>query len=100
MMFDVVWTYEAIATFEANIEYLEKKWSRKEIVRFIQKSEVAINLIEKNPLLFPASKRRLQIRKVLIVKQITLYYQIDSNKNCIYLLTFWNNFQNPKKLKY
>lgn len=100
MAFKIIWTQEAITTFELNIEFLKNRWTEREIKRFVLKTQETILLIQKNPLLFPISKKSKQIRKTLIVKQISLFYRFSSEINTIYLLTFWNNFQNPKKLKY
>jgi len=99
MAYKIIWSAEADKTFEANIKYLEDNWSENEIINFVNKSFEIIDVISKTPLLFKQSKTSKRIRKALIVKQISLYYRINNSKNTIELITFWNNFQNPKKLK-
>ena len=92
------WTEEANKSFAENISYLGNEWNEKAIEDFIGKTEAALILIEKNPLLFPAVNNKKVFRKCLVVKQISLYYKI--RKDRIDLISFWNNYQNPKKLKF
>lgn len=91
------WTQEAIDSFADNISYLRNEWNEKVIQDFIENTEATLILIEKNPLLFPAVNKKKIFRKCLIVKQISLYYKIKKDR--IDLISFWNNYQNPKKLK-
>jgi len=93
----VLWSTEAIYTFEQNITYLQNEWNEGVIESFINKVDDAIVLIGQNPLLFPTLNKKKQIHRCLVVKQITLYYKIEGNQ--VHLLTFWNNYQNPKRLK-
>ena len=93
----VFWTTEAEETFNQNISYLEEEWNAAVIENFIYKTEEAINAIAQHPFIFPSINKRKQIHKCLVVKQVSVYYQILENR--IDLLTFWNNYQNPKKLK-
>ena len=93
----VVWSSEASYTFEQNIIYLQTEWNESVIDSFITRTEQAIELISKNPLLFPVLNKKKAIHRCVIVKQITLYYHVADNY--VLLLTFWNNYQNPKKLK-
>jgi hypothetical protein len=97
MSYKVFWTGEAEQTFNDNIAYLELKWTETVIANFINKTEEAISVIKANPQLFPRINKKKNIHKCLVVKQISLYYKVLDNR--IYLLTFWNNYQNPKKLK-
>ncbi len=99
MAYKIIWSAEADKTFEANIKYLEDNWSENEIINFVNKSFEIIDVISKTPLLFKQSKTSKRIRKALVVKQISLYYRVNNSKTTIELITFWNNYQNPKKLK-
>ena len=97
MNYNVYWTTEAEETFNKNITYLEQEWTETVIEGFINKTEEIINTIQANPLLYPVVNKRKGIHKCLIVKQVSLYYRITENR--LELLTFWNNYQNPMKLK-
>ena len=98
MSLKVFWTKEAEVSFNKNIDYLNDEWSEAVIEQFVFKTEDAIATIEKHPTLYPSINKKKRIHKCLIVKQISLYYVILDDR--IDLLTFWNNFQNPKKLKF
>jgi hypothetical protein len=97
MNYKVFWSQEAEETFKQNILYLEYEWTEAVIENFINRTEDSINTIRANPLLFPKINKKKNIHKCLVVKQVSLYYVIEGNS--INLLTFWNNYQNPKKLK-
>lgn len=93
----VIWLDEAVETFEQNIVFLSREWGDSVIEKFVAKTEQAIDLICKNPLAFPFSNKKKRIHKCVVVKQITLYYSVVGTE--IHLLSFWNNYQNPKRLK-
>ena len=44
-----------------------------------------------------SSKRNL--RSFVISKQTTLFFSVNKKDNVINLILFWNNKENPKKLK-
>jgi hypothetical protein len=50
--------------------------------------------------MFVASGKHKNIRKAIIDKNNSLFYQVDKKNRRIYLLTFFDNRQNPKKLKF
>jgi len=50
--------------------------------------------------MFIASGKQKNIRKAIIDKNNSLFYQVDKKNRRIYLLTFFDNRQNPKKLKF
>ena len=99
MAYEIVWSVEAEKAFKANIKYLEEDWSENEIANFINKTFDAIDIIKESPLIFKQSLKSKRIRKAIIVKQISLFYKINNSTNTIELITFWNNYKNPKKLK-
>ena len=97
MSYKVFWTTEAEETFNQNISYLENEWTEAVIENFISKTEESINTLKVNPLLYPLVNKKKSIHKCLVVKQVSLYYQVVAMR--IYLITFWNNYRDPKKLK-
>jgi plasmid stabilization system protein ParE len=96
----IKWSDEAVKTFDDNIVYLMKEWSENEIRKFIKQTNTKIKSIELNPKLYRRSEKNPQIRRAGINKNITLFYQYLPTKMDVFLLTFWNNRQDPKKLKY
>jgi len=92
----ISWTPEAEFTFNNIIEYLNAEWSEKEVRNFVRKTINILELIAEYPNLFKASKKK-NIRIGLITKQISIIYRVKKNK--IQLLSFWDNRQDPDKMK-
>ena len=93
------WSKEAEDTFDEIIKYLESNWTEKEIQNFVGSANKVIEQIEKNPYQFKASRFH-KIRKALITKHISLFYFVNEADKVIELYAFWDNRQNPKKLRY
>ncbi len=93
----IIWTPDAVETFKQNVSYLTEEWNDVVVETFIAKTEEVIATISTHPLLYPTTLKGTGIHKCLVVKQISLYYRILDDR--IDLLLFWNNYQNPKKLK-
>jgi len=97
MALKIEWSDEAENTYLDILSYLENNWSRKEVLKFIKRTETLLETILIQPYLFKASQNQ-PIRKAVIGKQNSLFYRIDNDR--IYLLTFWDNRQNTAKSKY
>lgn len=99
MALKIRWTPEAEENFSSIIDYLEREWSEKEIRKFAQKTQKIITQIANHPGMFKALGRD-EIRKAVITRQTSLFYQIDEKANLITLLAFWDNRKNPESLKF
>lgn len=97
-MVQIIWTELARLEYWENIEYLEREWTLNEVYNFMDKTGDLIGLLEKKNLTFKPTNYE-GIFQVTVTKQITLFYRILENKD-IELLRFWNNYQEPKKLKF
>lgn len=95
MAYPVIWSPVAKLTYYQILEYLEEKWTEKELKVFINRTEEVINHIRKNPRLYPYS-RESKTFKCVVVKQVSLFYQFKQQN--IELLLFWDNRQDPEKL--
>lgn len=93
----VIWTNRARITYLTVLDYLDEYWTYKELIKFISKTELIIKTIEKNPRIYPESEIFKGIRKAHIDKNNSMFYEIEESK--IYLLTFFDNRQNPNKLR-
>jgi plasmid stabilization system protein ParE len=91
-----VWSDDALIDYNQNIDYLQKEWSEQVALEFVEDVEATIELIKDFPELYPLTEY-LGVRKALVRKQITLFYRIKDNE--IHLIRFWNNYQDPKRLK-
>jgi hypothetical protein len=95
---EIIWSSKARITFFGVLDYLDKNWTRKEMIQFNLKTQIIINAIRKNPGIFPASVKFKEVRRAIIDKNNSLFYKIDDHPQKIYLLTFFDNRQNPVKL--
>jgi plasmid stabilization system protein ParE len=92
--YKILWTDHALDELEKTIEYLEIKFSEKELKRLAQKIESITELISQNPKLFPKSDKK-EVYRVTILKFNTMYYRLQDDT--IEILSFFSNRQNPKK---
>lgn len=92
----IVWSHLAKIDYWKNIEYLEENWTFTDVVNFINEVELLIDLLKANNVTFLKTNYK-NVCKVVLNKQITLYYFID-NKT-ITLLRFWNNYQDLDNFK-
>ncbi len=95
---EIIWSAKAKITFFSVIDYLNENWTKKEMIQFNQRTHITLNAIVKNPGIFPASSKNKEIRKAIIDKNNSFFYKIDSYHQRIYLLTFFDSRQDPKKL--
>jgi hypothetical protein len=93
---DVIWAPQAKKDYWQNIDYLEAEWTFQDVVNFIDKVDNIIHLLLKNNIEFISTNYK-NVNKVVITKQITLYYRINSNS--VELLRFWNTYQDLENFK-
>ena len=93
---NVIWSPQSRKDYWQNIEYLEAEWTFQDVENFIEKIDDTILLLLKNNIKFISSNYK-NVDKVVITKQITLYYR--TNKNAIELLRFWNTYQDLENFK-
>ena len=92
MALTINWSDGAIADFKQITVFLNKCWLEKEVTEFVLKAESVIKVISIQPYLYPESSFN-QLRKAIITKQTSVYYLVQDQE--IYLITFWDNRQNP-----
>ena len=92
----IKWTLKSRNDYWQNIEYLENYRSEKTILNFIFEVKNTLDLLEKGNVIFIESDYP-EVFKIVIIKQITLYYSIKNGT--IYLLRFWNNYQDLSNFK-
>ena len=90
------WTSKSRNDYWKNIEYLERDWTNKEVLNFIDNVEYAIGLLKNDNVIFITTEYK-NTYKMVIIKQITLFYSIKNET--IYLLRFWNNYQDFNNFK-
>ena len=97
-MFDIIWSQPAKDDYWQNIDYLHENWTEQVVQNFINAVDRHLDIISNNPKTFALTEYR-NVHSVLIVKQIRLFYRITDN-NTVELIRFWNNYQNPDRLKF
>lgn len=95
--YKIIWTDEALANLAKIINYLEQRWTEREIRTFSRLLDRQINLIQSHPEIFPTTSTSNRLRKSVLTKQTTIYYRIDEME--IRIVTLFDNRQNPGKLK-
>jgi plasmid stabilization system protein ParE len=93
---EIIWSPQSKKDYWQNIDYLEAEWTFQDVVNFIEKVENTLQLLLQNNIEFTATNYK-NTNKVVIQKQITLYYRINSDK--IELLRFWNTYQDLENIK-
>jgi plasmid stabilization system protein ParE len=92
---EIVITEQAEIKLREIVFYLKFEFGNVVAKSFLDKFEHHISLIKKE---FTIGKKENNIYySLLIIKQIRVYYKII--ENTIYILTFFDTRQNPKKLK-
>ncbi len=86
MDYKLFWTEEAINNLEDIIGYLQFRWTQKEVNAFKTKLSKQIELICSNPYMFPLSTYNTRLRKAVLSKQTSIFYELkDSNIYITYL---------------
>jgi len=94
--YKLIWSDEALNNLKGIIDYLENRWTKREIVKFAQLLDKQLRLIEYNPYLFAESDKSNGLRKSVLSRQTTIYYRIINFE--IQIVTLFDNRQNPNKL--
>mgnify|MGYP001489681139 CR=1 FL=1 len=98
MAYKVVWLKRSIKKLEKIVYYLENNWSKRVALEFLDKINYKVFVISKNPQIGMRSEKKDKVRKILITKQIYLFYTVSNDK--IKILTLFDNRQNPGKLRF
>jgi len=91
-----IWSEEALNNLKSIIDYLESRWTKREIKKFAQLLDKQLKLIKDNPFLFAESGKSNGLRKSVLSRQTTIYYRIINFE--IRIITLFDNRQNPNKL--
>ncbi|MCG2420307.1 type II toxin-antitoxin system RelE/ParE family toxin [Aequorivita sp. F47161] len=87
-----IWSETATKNYRQNLRYLLEEWGYSVMKQFIIKVEKTIEKIKIYPNI-GAYDEKIGCYKILIVKQIYLFYDVN-NKN-LHVLDVWNNYKKP-----
>lgn len=94
----IVWNKRAETSLDKITDYIGKQFSRKEEDTFVLQVLETLITVDKFPKAYPETKLLKRARKAVIHPHSTLFYRIES-KEKVRLLLFWDNRNNPKKIK-
>jgi plasmid stabilization system protein ParE len=97
---EIVWSNQAQKDYYKILDYLHENWGLNEVRSFVDKTEEVLGVIKNHPKTFVESPRKRNVRKGFVNEHNSLFYIIKPFKKKIILLSFWDNRQNPQKLKY
>ena len=92
----VVWTNVATQSFNSIYDFTLLKWGTDTSESFLTLVDVSINRILQNNNIAPLIFYSNTFRRLVIHKNIFIFYQISENEIIVHL--FWDNRQNSKEL--
>lgn len=98
MALEIYWSKRADKCFDSIISYLESNWGEHAVSLFVKKVYEFIEIISEYPEVGSVENVNLNIRGFVIVKQITIFYQVLDGK--IIILNFYDNRQRPKRKRF
>ncbi|OQY04029.1 MAG: hypothetical protein B6I20_03845 [Bacteroidetes bacterium 4572_117] len=96
----VTWTFTSKKSFTKILDFLLENWTAKEVDKFAEDVRNTINQIKENPYMYEASSKNKTVRKGFVNSLVSLFYRVRPRNKEIELLRFWDNRQDPKKLKH
>ena len=92
---EIHWSAKAVRDLDNIFKYLELTWTQKEVTNFTSKLNKALALISKRPKLFSLTNYRKNLRRCVLNKQTTIYYQERDAE--IFIIALFDNRQDPAK---
>lgn len=99
MKYNVIWSPDALTTFDDRLHYLRINWTEKEIENFKQLVQEYLIVLEESPYIGSVPGKQKNIYIGLIIKPVSLIYRVMDSKREIELVLFIDNRQNPKKIR-
>jgi len=93
----IAWSPDSKLEYAQILEYLQEKWNPRVVTNFMDDTDDVIEGLKLNPRIYPRLEVNQSLRKAFISKHTSLIYRIENQE--IQLLHFWNNSQNPERLK-
>jgi len=97
MDYKIFWSDESLKNPEGILSYLDEEWTVREVTIFKEKLSKQLELIQKNPKLFPISNHQSRLRKAVLSKQTTVFYELRGYE--IHIAYLFSNRMDIKRLK-
>lgn len=98
MALEIFWSKQSVKKFGQIIEYLNTDWGESSVNIFVKNVYDFLDILKEFPEIGSIENHKLNIRGFVILKQLTLYYQVRADR--IVLLNFYDNRQKPGKRKF
>jgi len=95
MNFVVNWSLKSKADYFEIIDYLIDNWGRNSAKKFKETLMKSLNLISIMPYIYTETEFRENVRRCIVVKQVSMYYKVIEDKNEILIIRFFDNRRNP-----
>ena len=98
MALELFWSKQADKSFDSIITWLQNNWGEHSASLFVKKVYEFLEIISELPEIGSLENTDLNIRGFVIVKQITIFYQVRNEM--IIILNFYDNRQRPKNKRF
>ena len=95
MALKIVWTPKAVSGLDSVLIYLEKEWTRREILNLETRLSALLKQISLQPQLFPRTSEVRNIRKALVDKNNYIIYRWEPDGEVIEIINFRGTKQKP-----
>jgi len=100
MAYKIIWSPEAVETFDDIIDYLSRMFTQKEVAKFVRIVNRRLLLLQQIPQSFRTTARTSRKRRTVLHKRAILFYTVRERKREVELLFFFNTRQNPTKTNF
>lgn len=94
--YNIDWTVEALNNLDDIIDYLTNKWTDREISNFYKLLDKRLKLISISSHTFPDSELKTNVKRSVLSKQTTVYFEVKTNS--VVILSLFDNRKNPESL--
>lgn len=95
----VLWSDIAKTDFKEILKYLTETWGKDSSQKFKKNINRHIEIIGGMPKLFPSIDYIRNVRKCVVVRQVSLYYMEDEKEKIIIIMRLLDNRRDPDKIK-
>ncbi|MFA7687577.1 MAG: type II toxin-antitoxin system RelE/ParE family toxin [Moheibacter sp.] len=95
MEIEIFWTKRAVKGLSNTIDYLEKEWTKKEILRLEENIISFIERIKLQPNLYPQTQKHNYLHKGMVDENNYIVYKILPRKRQIIIINFRDAKQKP-----
>ena len=95
----IIWLPKAkIQLYDISLYWLEKTQSESYILKLEAEIAKICEMLEYNPRIGTILDNRKDVRRVIVLRNFSIFYQIIEQKQVIEIISFWDNRNNPEKL--